>query len=134
MYKLNETFTKSVMVSDEMTEETISIKKATYKKMLVALVVVLVALSFTAGFIIGGSGKAATGQVIAQPTTTQTQPSGQQAPAGRIQVSADDDPVIGDANAKVTVIEFSDFQCPFCRRFYTQTLSQIENDYITLTR
>ena len=44
--------------------------------------------------------------------------------------SADDDPVEGAKNAPVTIIEFSDFQCPFCERFYTQTLPQIENEYI----
>jgi len=36
----------------------------------------------------------------------------------------------GDTNAPVTIIEFSDFQCPFCGRFYQQTLPQIEKDYI----
>src|SRR3989304_2938085 len=31
----------------------------------------------------------------------------------------------------VVVFEFSDFQCPFCRRFYTQTLSQIKEEYVS---
>ena len=38
--------------------------------------------------------------------------------------------MLGDANAKVTIIEFSDLQCPFCERFYTQTLPSIKTDYI----
>lgn len=36
----------------------------------------------------------------------------------------------GDKNAPVTIIEFSDFECPFCARFYSNTLPQIEDQYI----
>ena len=57
---------------------------------------------------------------------------GQQAPqAGdKVNVSADDDPFLGNKNAKVTIIEFSDFQCPFCRTFWRDTLSQLKKEYI----
>lgn len=49
---------------------------------------------------------------------------------GKIEVSADDDAFLGPAKAKVTIIEFSDFQCPFCRSFWRETLGQIKNEYI----
>ena len=48
----------------------------------------------------------------------------------KVKVSMDDDTVKGDKNAKVTIIEFSDFQCPFCGKFYSQTLPLIEENYI----
>ncbi len=43
---------------------------------------------------------------------------------------ADDDAFKGDENAPVTIVEWSDYECPFCGRFYSQTLSQIEEQYI----
>lgn len=42
----------------------------------------------------------------------------------------DDDAIKGDINAPVTIVEFSDFECPFCGRYYSQTYKQLENDYI----
>ena len=46
----------------------------------------------------------------------------------RVQVSLGEDPVKGPATAPVTIVEFSDFQCPYCARV-TPTLKQIEEKY-----
>lgn len=50
--------------------------------------------------------------------------------SGAIKVSADDDPFLGEKNAPVTIIEFSDFQCPFCRTFWKETLPLLKSNYI----
>jgi protein-disulfide isomerase len=47
-----------------------------------------------------------------------------------VEATIDDDAVIGNANAPVTIIEFSDYQCPFCRKFWVDTYSQIKSKYI----
>ncbi len=41
-----------------------------------------------------------------------------------------DDPVRGNANAKLTVVEFADYQCPFCERFHKDVYKQILTDYV----
>jgi len=42
----------------------------------------------------------------------------------------DDDPVLGDKDAPVTIVEFSDYECPFCGRFWSETLPKIKEQYI----
>jgi len=39
-------------------------------------------------------------------------------------------PIDGDPDAPVTIVEYTDFQCPFCARHALQTFTQIENDYV----
>jgi protein-disulfide isomerase len=39
-------------------------------------------------------------------------------------------PTKGDADAPLTLIEFTDYQCPYCSRFTSQTLPQIASEYI----
>ncbi len=46
-------------------------------------------------------------------------------------LSIEADPFKGSPTAPVTLIEFSDYQCPYCARHVRQTLPQIERDYIT---
>ncbi len=48
----------------------------------------------------------------------------------KVDVSADDDAALGDVNAPVTIIEFSDYECPFCRRFWKETLPELKKQYI----
>lgn len=43
-------------------------------------------------------------------------------------ISADDDPVRGDANATVTIVEFTDFQCPTCAAMQP-ILNEVQKTY-----
>ncbi len=77
---------------------------------------------------LAGQGK--TKQEIINLLQAPSQPSKPQAPTGTVEVSADDDASKGSDNAPVVMIEFSDFECPFCTRFWRDTLPQIEKEYI----
>ncbi|KEQ56310.1 Na antiporter NhaA 2 protein [Marine Group I thaumarchaeote SCGC RSA3] len=46
------------------------------------------------------------------------------------QISKDDDPLLGDPDAPLSIIEFSNFQCKFCLRFYSDTLPLLKTHYI----
>ena len=41
-----------------------------------------------------------------------------------------DDNSVGDPNAPIKIEEFSDFQCPYCARFVSQTEAQLVNAYV----
>lgn len=45
-------------------------------------------------------------------------------------VSAKGRPVLGSDDAPVTIVEFTDYQCPFCKRFAENTLPQLQKKYI----
>ncbi len=84
------------------------------------------------------------------PTTTQqtaaattTSPSATQQPTPSINTTVDYDYSnlekaltkdkhwsLGSKKAKVKIEEFSDFQCPFCHRFFVETMPQIIKDYV----
>ena len=40
-------------------------------------------------------------------------------------------PIVGDKNAKITILEFGDYQCTFCYKFHQQTLDSIKESYIS---
>ncbi|MBT5023328.1 thioredoxin domain-containing protein [Candidatus Woesearchaeota archaeon] len=42
----------------------------------------------------------------------------------------DDDAIKGDLDAPVTIVEFSEFECPFCAKFYSDTYLKIKSEYI----
>jgi protein-disulfide isomerase len=67
----------------------------------------------------GGSGTAV------KTAPTPTQPT---AKAGELAPVTKDDHSRGNAKAKVTIVEYSDFQCPFCERHHP-TLQKVMDDY-----
>ena len=47
----------------------------------------------------------------------------------RMDVSVDDDPSRGPDTAKVTIVEFADYNCGYCRKIYPTLVELIETDY-----
>jgi protein-disulfide isomerase len=83
-----------------------------------------------AGFAIGQHVTTKNASPI-RPAAAQGNPTPSAAPAGADQiykVALGDSPQQGDNDAKVTIVEWSDFQCPFCGRVI-ETLHQVEKNY-----
>jgi protein-disulfide isomerase len=47
----------------------------------------------------------------------------------RFDVSEDDDPVYGPPTAEITIIEFSDFECPYCRKWHNEIWPRLKDAY-----
>jgi protein-disulfide isomerase len=58
----------------------------------------------------------------------QSPPAAQQ--FSEMEVDVDHSPVRGDKDARVALLEFSDYECPFCSRFVRSVLPQLDKEYI----
>jgi len=69
-------------------------------------------------------------RAIAQAPQAQNEQNPGSVLGETVNVDAGSLPMLGSEDATVTIIEFSDFQCPYCKRFYDETYSQIKKDYV----
>lgn len=40
------------------------------------------------------------------------------------------DHILGNPKAKISIVEYADFRCPFCERFFQQTKNQLVKEYV----
>jgi len=61
-----------------------------------------------------------------QPSKPQSRPI----PALTSPLLLKGEPALGDATAPLTIVEFSDFECSYCRRFHERVFPQLKSEYI----
>jgi protein-disulfide isomerase len=125
-------------VEDEQTveaagEEFIRIKRSHFNLLLIAVLVPFAFLiGISSGYLIWGNDEPPTPSVVADidpgstaapnsPTSTEEMP--------RFEIPIDDDPYLGPEDAPIVIVEFSDFNCGFCRRFHDETFDELMQSY-----
>lgn len=111
--------------------ETVTFKKSYFYS-------VLTVLAFAAGVLLGyvvwgmgSAGDAAQGsQTAAQAGgPVEEAPVTEESPFPRYDIPSDGFHAIGPENAPITIVEFSDYQCPYCRRWHEQVYQPLLNAY-----
>ena len=87
----------------------------------VAGIIVAVAIIFGGG----NSGTVGTAQGTPPPQAPPAQPTGS---TDNVREVTREDHIKGDINAPVKIVEYSDFECPFCKRFH-ETMNQVMEEY-----
>ncbi len=82
----------------------------------------------SAGQGLSGSKNTNVNSVNSNANTNQAAVNQEPTPAGEVPPITGDDHVKGGNNAKVTLIEYSDFQCPYCSR-HNDTMDEIYKAY-----
>ena len=108
------------------TGDTIRIKRSLLTVLLVPLAF---AVGLGAGYLLWGrsAGSEAQTAAAAQNQSAAAQDSPQQ--ITRYDVPMDDDPAYGPEDAPITIIEFSDYECPYCRSWQAEVLPRLLETY-----
>ena len=102
-------------------KETITLTKTMFWQILAAVFFALFLVSTS--LLLTGNGF----NLISSGDDDQPGPT---APLARVEVDIGDSPVLGSEDAPVTIIEFSDFECPYCASWYSETKGQLDEEYI----
>ncbi len=93
----------------------------------------LTPIALVAGAIIIGGAlyfghSGAGGTAAKQPASPQQAPSAQAVNANDVKIAGS--PYIGNKNAPAVLIEWFDYQCPFCKLFETNTMPELYTNYV----
>jgi len=107
-------------------EDAIKISKVTLWQIISFVFFVL----FVISILTGGFGGTTTNKLAGKANVKNANPTPSAAVNNPVNINLEGAHIRGDENAPVTMVEWSDFQCPFCGRFYVETEKQLVEEYV----
>ena len=83
-----------------------------------ALVPIAFGIGIAYGYLLWGRGDATPAETVAGSSRL-----------ARVEVEQGDDPALGPADAPITIVEFSDFNCPHCQRWHREVSAELFATY-----
>lgn len=114
------------MESTPNSEETITFKRSHFYSVLVVLAF---AVGILTGYVVWGRSSNQVQMVGNNEPVAQAPAETQPPQFTRYDIPSNGFPSLGPADALIVIVEFSDFQCPFCKRFYDETYQQLMDAY-----
>jgi protein-disulfide isomerase len=94
------------------------------KDLLIPISIIVAGALMGAGLYFSGPGGTVAPQVAVQPSA----PAEAADTTAEIRPVTADDHIKGDINAPIKIVEFSDFECPFCKRYHEAVQTIIDSD------
>lgn len=136
--KLNDP-TEITVTDDAVMDDAVTFRRSHLYAVLLPLAFVL---GLSVGYLFWGRApSAAASQQAAAPSGASSAAAqsagtaaGEDRQVRRYDIPVDDDPSLGPAGAAITIIEFSDYECPFCTKWHDEVWPQIQAAYPSQVR
>lgn len=106
-------------------EDTVTFKRSHFYSVLVALAF---AIGLFVGYVAWGRDTVSTSSLPAIAVATPLPPTATPVPVV-YDIETGGHPSLGPADAPITIVEFSDYQCPFCYRWHVQVYQSLLDAY-----
>ena len=87
-------------------------------------------IGFLAGVALGIGGTVIVERMLVRRLAAPKEPQARSIPVLTSPLLLQGEPALGDPSAPLTIVEFSDFECSYCRRFHEKVMPQLKRNYI----